>query len=189
MKLTIPPEQKLALMRQRLTRLHGASVIIPERIEEDFAKTKILVGRATYGEKLIQLPGGAVERGEIARHAGQSETEEETGLIIHEQDFSLLGLFIQRITNLPEATGYLSLYECMKHDATYLETETEELTEIRFESIEELIEKHRDECTLATRRLVVHYLRIKTGFARRVPIEGRLSDPVEYVRNGVHLLI
>ena len=63
---------------------NGANLIVLNEREE------ILVVREKTRKQKWMLPGGEIERGESFRHAAQSETEEETGIVTDENDFLLV---------------------------------------------------------------------------------------------------
>ncbi|MCC6520883.1 NUDIX hydrolase [Candidatus Nomurabacteria bacterium] len=169
-------KDKLALIEQALKKLNGTNVIVENE------KGNILVGRSTYGEKLYMLPGGAIERGELPRHAAISETEEETGVVIQEDDLELIAYFIQRLKGVQSASGNLFLYRCNKHAQEKLIAFTPELTDIEFMPVEKIFEKQK-EFGVAYFRMILTHLRIKDGF-EQTPKEARLSDVVEYIYKG-----
>lgn len=174
-------KEKLILIEKALKRLNGTNVIIENELGG------ILVGRSTYGEKLYMLPGGAIERGELPKHATCSETEEETGGLIEEQDLELIAYFIQRLKGVQSASGIVFLFKCTKHTQEKLVAFTPELTDVQFMSIDEIFEK-QNEFGVGYFRMILTYLRIKVGFDK-IPKESRLADEVEYVHNGKRIAV
>lgn len=162
------------------TSVNGANVIIVDD------NGHILVEKSTYGSKKWMLPGGGIERGESAKHAAKSETEEETCLIIEEDDLSLVGYFKQRNPNAQD-DGFVFLFECKRVKGTLTQEPNEEVSEARFMSIDEIIER-REEFGLGYVRLIVHYFRVTKGFLQ-MPMEARLSDKVDYINETTHLII
>lgn len=168
--------EKLAHFEEALKKMNGVNVIVEN------ANGDILTGRSTYGEKKLMLPGGGIERGELSKHAASSEAEEETGIIIQEEDVVLIGYFIQRLRGVP-ASGFLFLYHCTKYVETeHIAISDPELVEVRFRSIDEILEAPHD-FGLGYIRMILQFLRIKNGFDT-APFEGKLSDKVNYVYNG-----
>jgi 8-oxo-dGTP pyrophosphatase MutT (NUDIX family) len=162
-----------------LKRLNGSNLIVPNK------KGEVLVGRAKYGEKKLMLPGGAVERGEKPSHAAISETEEETGIIVQETATRKLGMYLQRIAGVESATGFLFLYEAKEYSGSIPEgSETEELTDIQFMSISQVIDKHfEDDFSLAYVRMIIHFAQIKKGLLHK-GFEKRLSEKAIYTHNN-----
>lgn len=134
---------------------------------------KILVVREATREKKLMLPGGRVDRGESPKHAAQSETEEEAHIVTDEEDFLLIGFFVQR------PKGVVFLYETSRFTGT--PRESEETSEARFMNFEEIIE-NPDEFRTAYLRMILRWKRCKLGIDK-VPYEGRLSDTVEFPRH------
>ncbi|MFJ3642882.1 NUDIX hydrolase [Streptomyces sp. NPDC090108] len=62
----------------------------------------VLLGRHRHGT--IELPGGSVESGESFEEAVVRELNEETGLIAHSNDVSLLGTLIDRVEGVLRVT-------------------------------------------------------------------------------------
>ncbi|MCX6752983.1 MAG: NUDIX hydrolase [Candidatus Nomurabacteria bacterium] len=180
-KKEIEDEEKLILIEKALKRLNGVNVIIEDE------ENRILVGRATYGDKLFMLPGGGIDRGELPMHAAMSEVEEEFGVIIQEQDLELIAYFIQRLKGVQSASGILFLFKCNKHTQERLIAFEPELEDIQFMSVEEIFNR-QDEFGLAYKRMILAYLRIKAGFDQ-IPKEGRLSETVEYTHNNKRIAI
>lgn len=180
MENNLNDKEKLTLIEKALKRLNGVNVII-ENEKED-----ILVGRSTYGEKLYMLPGGGIDRGELPKHAVASETEEETGTLIEEQDLELIAYFIQRLKGVQSASGIVFLFRCVKHTQEKLVTFTPELTDVKFMSINEIFEK-QTEFGVAYFRMILTHLRIKAGF-EKTPKEARLADTIEYFHNGKRIM-
>lgn len=169
--------ETLVHVEKALKKLNGSNVIIEN---ED---GHILVGRSTYGEKKLMLPGGAVERGELARHAAMSETEEETGVAVQEEDLQLYGFFIQRIPKLQSAFGFLFLYHCNQYmSEEHVTISSPELEDVRFWSVEEIM-ANRDAFGLAYIRMIIAFLRVKEKRDKK-PFERKLSDKIDYVYNG-----
>jgi ADP-ribose pyrophosphatase YjhB (NUDIX family) len=136
---------------------------------------QILVVKEKSRKKLWMLPGGEIERGESPRHAAQSETEEESGIISDEATYKLIGIFVQK------PKGLLTLYETSRFSGEISTEYSDDTSEARFMSFEEIIEKPEDFRT-AYLRLIIHWRRYSKGIDK-APIEGRLSDEVEIPRN------
>ncbi len=169
-------KEKLAHIEKALKRLNGTNVIVENENEG------ILVGRSTYGERKFMLPGGGIDRGELPKHAATSETEEETGVLIQEEDLELIAYFIQRLVGVQSASGIVFLFKCTNHAQEKLITFTPELTDIQFMPIDEIFARQA-EFSFAYFRMILMYLRIKAGF-EKIPMEARLSETVEYFHNG-----
>lgn len=152
---------------------NGSNVIIEDKDDKD----KVLWVKANYGDKKWMLPGGRIERGELPKHAAQSETEEESGFIVYENDLELIGLFTQK----PD--GLVALYKALKYEGKLLKKSTAEITERKFFSKEWVI-TNKEEFGLGYLRLYIHYLRAKDGIVK-TPIECRLADPVDYIVHHV----
>lgn len=173
-------QETLERVEYALKTLNGTNLIIENEHEE------ILVGRSVYGEKKFMLPGGAIERGETPRHAAQSETEEETGYLIQEDDCNLIGYFIQRRPGVQSATGFNFLF----HTTQYMEghmNNKREMTNIQFMSIESIIEK-REDFGLAYLRMIVYFSKFKSGLLKS-PIEKRLAEQVEYITSDKQIIV
>lgn len=169
--------EKLRLLEAALKKINGVNVIVEDENGD------VLAGRSTYGEQKFMLPGGAVERGELFKHAATSETEEETGIVIQEEDLRLIGTFIQRLPGVQSASGSLYLYHCSKYSKEELVTiKKPELVDISFRSIDEIM-RNRDEFGLGYMRMIIAFLRVRDKLDK-APIERRLSDKIDYVYNG-----
>lgn len=168
--------EKLILIEKALKKLNGVNVIVED------SQGNVLVGRSTYGEKLFMLPGGGIERGELPKHAAVSEAEEETGVIIEEDNLQLIACFIQRLKGVQSASGNLFLYLCKSYVKSELVAFIPELTEIKFMSFDEIIQR-REEFGLAYLRMILMSKRIQDGFDK-APKEAKLSDVVEYFYKG-----
>ncbi|OHA91243.1 MAG: hypothetical protein A2758_02125 [Candidatus Zambryskibacteria bacterium RIFCSPHIGHO2_01_FULL_49_18] len=151
---------------------NGANLIVLNEREE------ILVVREKTRKQKWMLPGGEIERGESFRHAAQSETEEETGIVTDENDFLLVAVFIQR------PKGAVFLYETRRFKGEIsVSPESLEAAEARFMSFEEILKMaEADEFRTGYLRMILRWKRIKIGIDQR-PYEGRLSDPVEFPRH------
>lgn len=165
-------KERLEMLENALKSLNGVTTIV-----EDPDTGKILVGRSTYGEHKFMLVGGGIERSETPKQAGISEAEEETGIIINEEDLNLLGYFIQRKKGLPMVCGLLFFFHTKKFCVSEIMQKSPELTDIQFMSIEEIINR-RTEFGLGYVRMIAYFAKIKKGLLQS-PIEKRLSEPVE----------
>ncbi len=172
--------QNLLSTVQAIARLNGAALIVENENGE------ILVGRATYGEKKFMLPGGAIERGELARHAAQQETQEEMNILVDEHKMKLIAFLVQRIKGVT-ATGYNFLYHTTFYEENIISSVDQELSDIQFMSVDEII-KNKDNFSLGYIRMILIFLKVKQGIFP-TPFEGRLGDPVEYAYNGEYLQI
>jgi 8-oxo-dGTP pyrophosphatase MutT (NUDIX family) len=169
----MPELQKL---KEALKRLNGANLIIENK------KGEILVGRATYGKKQFILPGGAIERGEKPVHAAVSEAEEETGIIVQEKNTKLLGVYLQKISGVESATGFVFLYRTKIYKGEL--KETDELSELQFMSIEEIIDRYiSKEFSLGYVRMIIHHCLIKENLLH-FGFEKRLGDAALYQHKG-----
>lgn len=148
---------------------NGSNLIVLDEQE------RILVVREKTRKRLWMLPGGGIDRGESPRHASQSETEEEAGLITDESNFRLIGHFVQR------PKGVVFLYETRQYSGELSLTENDEVSETRFMSFEEIIER-QEEFRTGYLRMILRYKRCILGIDK-IPYEGRLSDPVEFPKN------
>lgn len=148
---------------------NGANVVVLNNSGE------ILVVRQNYGEKKWMLPGGEIERGESPRHAAQEETEEESGVIIDENDLRLIAYFVQR------PKGILFLFESLKFSGEINPEPNNEILEVRFMDFKEIIGRG-DEFLLAYKRMILQYMRCAKCIDP-VPFEGRLSNTVEYPKD------
>ena len=169
-------EEKLLALEDALKRLNGVNVIIEDE------QGRILVGRSTYGEKKFMLPGGAVERGELYKHATVTETQEETGYIIQEENLELIAYFVQRIKNVQSASGTVFLYKTNKSEKDEILSSSPEMTDVQFMSCEDIL-KRQQEFGLGYFRMILMFMRIKAGY-EKAPKEARLSDTVEYFVGG-----
>lgn len=150
---------------------NGANLIVLDDRE------RILVVREKTRKLMWMLPGGTVERGESPRHAAQEETEEETGVVTDETDFRLVGFFIQR------PKGVVFLYETRRFSGEItVPPDSEEASEARFMSFEEIVEIGESGFRTAYLRMILRYKRCLLNIDR-MPYEGRLSDPVEFPKN------
>ena len=147
---------------------NGANVVVLN------SESEILVVQQNYGEGKWMLPGGEIERGESASHAGQEETEEESGVLIDATKLRLIAFFVQR------PKGFVFLFEA-KTFSGEISGPTSEIAEVKFMSFPEILES-REKFGLAYIRMIIRYMRCIQDIDS-VPFEGRLSDPVEYPRN------
>lgn len=176
-RITMTETETLTHIEEALKKLNGVNVIVENE------HGGILTGRSTYGEKKLMLPGGAIERGELSKHAATSETEEETGIVIQEEDLRLVGTFVQRLRGIQSASGFLFLYYCSKFvKEEHVTISGPELEDIRFRSVEEILEK-RDDFGLGYIRMIIAFLRVKDKLDKS-PMERRLSDKIDYVYKG-----
>ncbi|MBI2086691.1 MAG: NUDIX hydrolase [Candidatus Zambryskibacteria bacterium] len=138
---------------------------------------KILVVKEKTRKQKWLLPGGEVERGESPRHAAQSETEEETGVVTDEADFLLIGAFVQR------PKGVVFLYET-RHvkSGIHVSPDSTEAEKAEYMSFEEVIEIGEDGFRTAYLRMILRWKRCQLGIDK-IPYEGRLSDRVEFPRH------
>jgi len=148
---------------------NGANLIVLD------SAARILVVRERTRKELWMLPGGGVDRGESPRHAAQSETEEEAGIVTDEADFRLIGFFVQK------PRGVVFLYETRRFSGEIIVQPNEEVAEVRFMSLEEIMER-AEEFRTAYLRMILHYKRCELGI-ETTPYEGRLSDKVEFPRH------
>lgn len=171
--------EELEKLKKNLGRLNGSNLIVEDN------QGSILVGRAKYGRKQFMLPGGAIERGERPVHAAVSETEEETKIVVQENDCKFLGTFLQKIAGVESVTGFLFLYATTIFSGELPENgETKELKEIQFMPIEEIIKRHLDgDFSLAYVRMIAYHELIKEGLFGSC-FEKRLSEPVLYLYKG-----
>jgi len=150
---------------------NGANLIV----END--KAEILVVKEKSRKQKWLLPGGMIERGESPRHAAQSETEEETGVVTDEADYLLIGLFVQR------PKGVVFLYETHRTKSEIsVPPDSLEAAEARYMSLDEIINMGEEEFRTAYLRMILRWKRCRLGIDR-IPYEGRLSDRVEFPRN------
>lgn len=150
---------------------NGANLIVLDELD------RILAVKEKTRKQLWMLPGGEIERGESPRHAAQSETEEETGVVTEESDFTLIALFVQR------PKGLVTLYDTRKHSGEIcVPLESAEAAEARFMSFEEIVLMGEEGFRTAYLRMILRWKRIKLGIDP-CPYEGRLSDPVEFPRH------
>lgn len=143
----------------------------------------ILVGKSRRPGARWELPGGEIDRGELAPHAAVSEAEEETGVIVDENKTVLMAVLLQRIPKL-HTTGNVFLFLAEEYDASSIATETEETSEVAFKSVDEIMQLHlEDKFSLASARMVVYAMDIIE--CRRKPgVFARLSDQLNFVLNG-----
>lgn len=150
---------------------NGANLIV--RDSED----RILMVREKTRARRLILPGGAVERGEAPRHAAQSETEEETGIVTDESNMNLVGIFVQR------PKGVVFLYETNHyHSEISVPASSLEVSEAMFLSFDEIVGRGEDDVRTAYLRMLLQYMRCRLGLDP-TPFEGRLSDKVELPAN------
>lgn len=150
---------------------NGANLIVLDGEE------RILVVREKTRKQLWMLPGGEIERGESFRHAAQSETEEETGIVTDESDFTLVAIFVQR------PKGAVFLYETRRFKGEIdVPPDSDESSEARFMSFEEIVAMGEDGFRTAYLRMILRWKRCQLGIDK-TPYEGRLSDRVEFPRN------
>jgi 8-oxo-dGTP diphosphatase len=152
---------------------NGANLVVMDEKERILVVREKTV-RSESNIRRWMLPGGGVERGETPRHAAQSETEEETGILTDEADFRLIAFFAQR------PKGAVFLYETERFSGE-IRIQESEVSEARFMSLQEIIEQQSGFGT-GYLRMILRYFRCKYGIDP-VPFEGRLSDPVEFPRN------
>lgn len=164
-------EEKIRLIELALKKINGVNVILKDN------ENKILVGRSTYGEQKYMLPGGAIERGELPKHAAISEVEEETGFVIEEKDLTLAGYFTQRLPGVQSAQGTLFLFECTNWEKQELVSIKPELVDIEFMSFQDIVNK-KELFGLGYLRMIISYFRLNQGLEER-PFEKRLSDATE----------
>jgi ADP-ribose pyrophosphatase YjhB (NUDIX family) len=148
---------------------NGANVIVLSPTGE------ILVVQQNYGEGKWMLPGGEIERGESASHAGQEETEEESGIWIDATKLRLIAFFVQR------PKGFVFLFEA-KEFSGEISGPTSEIAEIKFMSFREILDS-KEKFGLAYIRMITHYMRCIKGIDL-IPFEGRLCDPVDYPKDS-----
>ncbi len=174
----ITDAEKIEHYEKALKRINGVNVIVEDE------NGAILTGRSTYGkERKLMLPGGAVDRGELWKHAATSETEEETGIVIQEEDLKLIGTFVQRLSGVQSASGSVHLYHCSNYVKEEMVSVIEpELIDVRFRTIDEIM-GNRDDFGLAYIRMIIAFLRVRDKLDK-APIERRLSDKIDYVYNG-----
>lgn len=146
---------------------NGANVIVVSPTEE------ILVVRQNYKDKKWMLPGGEIERNETPKDAAQSEVHEESGLIVEIEMLHLIAYFVQR------PNGIVFLYETNIFSGEIITTPTDEISEVKFMSISEILSS-LESFGLGYSRMILRYLRCKQGIDP-FPYEGRLSVPVEYL--------
>ena len=150
---------------------NGANLIVLDEYE------RILVVKEKTRKHKWMLPGGEVERGESPRHAAQSETEEETGVVTDEADFLLVGIFVQR------PKGLVCLYETRRvKSGIQIPSESTEAEEARYMTFEEILEMGEGAFRTAYLRMILRWKRCQLGIDT-IPYEGRLSDKVEFPRH------
>ena len=150
----------------RTERGNGANIIIVNQADE------ILVVQQNYGNKQWMLPGGTIERGESPRHAAQEEAEEETGIIVDENQMRLIAVLVQR------PNGLVCLYETREYQGELVTEPTKEILAVSFMSFQEIVDRG-EEFGLGYRRMIIRYKRCLHGLSS-IPSEARLSDRVEY---------
>lgn len=151
---------------------NGANLIVLDEHK------RILVVREKTRKQKWMLPGGEVERGESFRHAAQSETEEETGIVTDENEFLLVAIFVQR------PKGAVFLYETRRFKGEIIVSEeSTEASDVRFMSFEEILKMaEADEFRTGYLRMILQWKRCQLGIDK-MPYEGRLSDQVEFPRH------
>ena len=148
---------------------NGANLIICNQDQE------ILVVREKTRKQLLMLPGGTIERGEAPSHAAMSETEEESGLITDPENYRLIGHFVQR------PKGVVFLYETTRWHGEIDTTHSDDTSEAFWISLEDVI-RRQEEFRTGYLRMIMRYRRCIMGIDK-IPYEGRLSDPVEILRD------
>lgn len=148
---------------------NGANLIVVNENEE------ILVVREKTRKQLLMLPGGTIERGESPGHAAQSETEEESGIITDPEKYRLIGFFVQR------PKGVVFLYETTHWSGEINTENSDDTSEAFWISFEDIV-RRQEEFRTGYLRMILRYRRCIMG-VDRIPYEGRLSDPVEILRN------
>lgn len=138
-------------------------------------KDEILVVREKSRKQLLMLPGGEVERGESPRHAAQSETEEEAGIVTDEAHFRLIAIFVQK------PKGFVILYETRRWSGEITVEHSDDTSEAFFISIDEIV-RRQEEFRTGSLRMILRYIRCVRGIDQ-IPYEGRLSDPVELLKD------
>jgi len=109
---------------------NGAFVIVLNPTDE------IVVVQQNYGDHLWMLPGGGIERGELPGHAGQEETEEESGLWIYQHKLELVALFTQRL-------GLLPLFQTSYYEGVLRKEPSNEIRAAQFMSFQEIIDRRQ----------------------------------------------
>ncbi len=135
----------------------------------------ILVAQQNYGENKWMLPGGEIERGELATHAAQEETEEETGILIDAAELRLIAYFVQR------PRGFVFLFEATRFTGNVTLESTDEILQVQFMSIQQIIDNRKD-FGLGYMRMILQYVRCVNRIDP-MPFEGRLSNPVEFPKD------
>ena len=149
---------------------NGSSLIVVD------GQQRILVVREKTRKQMWMLPGGEIERGESPRHAAQSETEEESGIVTDEANFRLIGILVQR------PKGVVFLYETRRFTGEIIITpDNSDVSEACFMSFDEIVER-AEEFRTAYLRMILCYRRCLLGIDA-IPFEGRLADTVEFPRH------
>ena len=138
---------------------------------------RILMVQAKDG--IWEIPGGGIERGEFPTHASQSETEEESGVVVDEHNFRLIALLTQR----PD--GLVCLFETRKFKgAPQVRSDNAETSNAAFFAFDEIMERaERGEVRLGALRLVIRWKRCMLLIDPLPVIRGSVSDPVELPKN------
>ncbi len=164
--------------KENVKKLNGANLIYENE------KGEILLGLSGYasqtdGKYRYMLPGGSIERGEHPCHAACTEMAEETGIHFFEKDLELVATFMQIVIGVPETNGVVFLFRAKKYKGE--PKPSEELTEYKYFSHEEIISLTRDEekntIGLGYLRMICHYLRWRQSKEKETII-ARLSDKV-----------
>ncbi len=150
---------------------NGAFVIIQNPVEEI-----LLVRRRSNG--LWELPGGTVERGELARHAAQEEAEEESGALVDAVRFVDVAKLVQR------PNGYAFLYHDPKpYSGTICKNfrDNQEVSAAKFMSFNFILRRQGIFAT-GSLRMILQWRRCVIG-VDPMPFEGWLSNKVQFPRN------
>lgn len=126
---------------------------------------------------LWELPGGGIDRGELPRHAAQSEAEEESGAVTDEETYQLIAIFAQR------PYGVAFLYETKKYKGSIgVSRDNTEVSEARIFPFKEILAMGEAGVRTAALRMILRWKRCKLKMDS-IPYEGRLSEPVELPRD------
>jgi 8-oxo-dGTP pyrophosphatase MutT (NUDIX family) len=150
---------------------------------------RILMGRAAYGAKLLQLPGGGVERGELPSTAAANEILEETGLFVSRENLTLIAILGQLRAVWEGKTigiaGNVFLYHVTAYEGDLFDQPDDEILERKFLSVEEIIAGYdQKRVARGAARMVLIFDAIRRGTITRLPYEGMLADlfPVQPFR-------
>ncbi len=164
--------------KERVKKLNGANLIYENE------KGEILLGLSGYpsqtdGKYRYMLPGGSIERGEHPCHAACTEMAEETDIHFYEKDLELVATFMQIVIGVAETNGVVFLFRAKKYLGE--PKPSEELTEFKYFSHEEIIalaqDEKKDTIGLGYLRMICQYLRWKQS-DKKETIVARLSDKV-----------